>query len=337
MTKLSNKFNTNKISLKSILAVVATLLLGLVIGKVTTTTITPETDGNIIVESGFTMELSEEQVPTILETANGEVEVIEAPTVESVDGNNLIDECGENEECGKGWWVDTSTPEAFKNAVLGQCIDTDGHYGSQCWDLANLYWQNAADRTLSTCGTGAAKGTINCWEQNAGNEFEMIWEPTQLKSGDIVVFTNGVYGHIGMALGSYNNGYIALLGTNQGGAACLGGGSAANIINISLKNFGGAFRPKSYIVKEEPKEEVQEEVSTPTVDKCTEWQVQAGDTMSSIMLACRGEVEYGNAMDDYANSWQSVNTKPGQTVYTGWNSETGVGLYAGDVIRFVSE
>jgi hypothetical protein len=49
-----------------------------------------------------------------------------------------------------------------------------------------------------------------------------------------------------MALGSYNNGYVALLGQNQGGYACDGGGQATNIINISLKDFAGAFRPKTY-------------------------------------------------------------------------------------------
>lgn len=53
------------------------------------------------------------------------------------------------------------------------------------------------------------------------------------------------------------------------------------------------------------------------------------------MQYCRGEIEWGAAMDEYAKSWVSTEVKTGQTVYAGWNSETGVGLYAGDVIRFV--
>ena len=60
-----------------------------------------------------------------------------------------------------------------------------------------------------------------------------------LQPGDIAVFGGGTYGHTGIVLGYYNNGYIALLGTNQGGVGCNGGGSSANIINISTKNFLG--------------------------------------------------------------------------------------------------
>lgn len=328
--KITSEFSLKNINLKSVLAVILTLIAGVLLGKATTVTVTPDDTGDITIESGFTMELAEEQVPTVIETADGEVEVIEAPTVESVDGDKLSEEgCGEGEECGKGWWVDTTTPDTFKNAVIGQCIDTDGHFGSQCWDLANLYWQNVADRWLSTCGTGAAKGTLDCWEQNAGNEFEMVWDKTQIKPGDIVVFTNGIYGHIGMALGSYNNGYVALLGTNQGGTGCAGGGSTANIVNISLKSFGGAFRPKQYIV-EEPKQETPAELP---ISNCTTWNVVKGDTMSKIMLECENTVVYGEAMNAYAKTWFSLFIMPGQSVYDGWKSKSGVGLYDGDTIE----
>lgn len=50
-----------------------------------------------------------------------------------------------------------------------------------------------------------------------------------------------------MALGPVKNGYVALLGENQGGRYCQGGGAATNIINISIKNLIGFYRPKAYV------------------------------------------------------------------------------------------
>lgn len=311
---------------KEWLKVIIIAVLGILCGAGVDLAVRPTTTEEVVeIEANTTLELSQEQQEATVTDENGNEQTVDVPTVEAVDGGQLADECEEGEECGKGWYVDTSTPQAFRDAVYGQCIDTDGHYGSQCWDLANLFWQNYAGRTLSTCGTGAAKGTLNCYEQNAGSEFEMIWDKTQLQAGDIVVFTNGQWGHIGMAMGSYNNGYISLLGTNQGGTACAGGGSTANIINISLANFGGAFRPKSYIV-------------TPEVDPvipvtgCVEWAVKRGDTMSKIMMECEGTIQYGEIMNQYADSWYSRIVKPGQSVYEGWQSESGVGLYENDWI-----
>lgn len=317
------KISTKNITLKDVILVIVTLIVGILGGSAATNIVWNGEEATIEVKSN-TLELSEEQVPAIIETDEGTIEA-DVPTVEAVDNAEAVEECGEGEECGQGWWVDTSTPQTFSNATYGQCVDTDGHYGSQCWDLGNLFWQNYAGRTLSTCGTGAAKGTLNCYEYNAGSEFEMVWDSNSLQAGDWVIFTNGQYGHIGMAMGDSNNGYIALLGTNQGGKACSGGGSTANIINISLKNFGGAFRPKSYI-KVEP---VAPEIP---ITGCVEWGVERGDTMSKIMLECEGTIVYGEAMNQYADSWVSRIIKPGQTVLQGWHSESGVGLYESDII-----
>ena len=72
---------------------------------------------------------------------------------------------------------------------------------------------------------------------------------------------------------------------------------------------------------------------TPTpVSDCKTWYVKRGDTMSSIMSACEGVVDWSR-MNAYADSWISRKVKPGQSVYEGWNSKTGVGLYAGDTIE----
>ena len=52
--------------------------------------------------------------------------------------------------------------------------------------------------------------------------------------------------------------------------------------------------------------------------------------MSRIMLECENTVVYGEPMNEYAKTWWSLIYNPNHTVYDGWNSLSGVGLYAGD-------
>lgn len=320
----------HKFTLKQIISIILVALLGIAAGCGVGLNISAGfSEGTLNISAGFSMELADEQIPALIENAEGN-EVLDENivTVEEVTGNQIAHECPEGEECGQGRYIyaPTESPVAFKDYVYGGCWNTDGYYGAQCWDLADLFFQNYAGRNFSTCGTGAAKGAWNCKEQNAGNEFDLIYDATALQAGDWVIFSSGQYGHVGMAMGSYNNGYITLLGQNQGGSPCEGGGSSANIINISLKSFVGAFRPKSYI-KPEP---------TPTpipISNCIEWHVAQGDTMGKIMLECEGTIVYGEAMNNYAKSWYSLVYRPGQSVYDGWQSPSGVGLYYGDDIE----
>lgn len=243
------------------------------------------------------------QVPEVtdgldkVEYGQGEVKVEgeTIPTVESVDAtgpqvnpeDETPTECPEGEECGRGAaypYVDTSTPQAFINATLGGCYNVDGYFDEQCWDYAALFFLNYAGRTFYTCGTGAAKGAFadGCWQKNAGNEFVFITDPTVLQPGDIVGFDNGTFGHVGAATGYYNNGYITLAGQNQGGGLCPGStmGARVNIINISLKYFAGAFRPKAYI-KPEPTPPAPE--PTPTPSDTITYVVKKGDTLGQIL------------------------------------------------------
>ncbi len=325
---------------KIILNILGLILSWLVVfGLTAHFSIKTDVDGNnasnIEISGDYKIELSDVQVETILETEDGDIEVMSAPTVERVENNQV--KCDEGEECGLGKYVyaPTGTPWEFKDYTINKCWDTDNFpegAKSQCWDLGDLFWQNYSGRNLSTCGTGGAKGAWLCKEQNAGDEFDLIYDKTQLKAGDWVIFNGGQWGHVGMALGGYNNGYVALLGQNQGGYTCPEGGQATNIINISLKDFAGAFRPKTY---EKPSPE-----PTPSpipVTGCTEWDVVEGNTMSGIMLSCEGTVVYGEAMDNYAKTWYSRYYKPNQSVYDGWRSESGVGLYAGDTIDHKTE
>lgn len=78
---------------------------------------------------------------------------------------------------------------------------------------------------------------------------------------------------------------------------------------------------------------------TPTpepVSDCKVWYVKRGDTMSSIMQTCEGYVDWSR-MNEYAQSWYSIKYKLYPTVYDGWVSTNGVGLFAGDTIEHRTE
>lgn len=293
-------------------------------------------------EEGVMPEITNEIDIDKIETGQGEIKVDgqDIPTVEAVENNGPVtevneQECPEGEECGRGAGypsIDVSSPQAFANATLGQCIDVDGYYGAQCWDSMSAFFYNYTGRILQTCGTGAAKGTIadGCWQLNAGNEFTMIWNPAEIQAGDIAVYSTGTWGHIGMAMGEYNNGYFTLLGQNQGGPACPGGGAAGNIINLSTRDFIGAFRPNIYIKPAPAPEPEPTPEPTPVINVCDRWELSRGDTLGAIMLECEGEVQWGAAMDEYAHHW--VDAETGVVVFDGWTTYPGIGLYENHTI-----
>lgn len=300
-------------------------------------------DNEVILSSpAAQINYSEEEVPALVEeSGKGAITTEDIPTVEAVVSNGPVtiteeEACPSEEECGKGAIypeLDISSPSSFRDAVIGKCLDVDGYFGAQCYDSMAAYFYNYAKRTLNTCGTGAAKGTIadGCWQKNAGNEFTMIWDAHDIEPGDIAVYSSGEWGHIGMAMGYYNNGYFTLLGQNQGGNPCPNGGSSGNIINLSTRDFIGAFRPNIYIKKEEPK------VEPPLIPSCKQWNVKTGDTLGYIMQSCTGKLEWGEKMNEYAKKWRSIKFKLTPTVYDGWASPNGVGLFAGDVIEYRGE
>lgn len=317
----------------NIIKIIIGIILGILVGiggtvGVVNITHTENGETKVEIDSTYTIELPE---ATIFETEDGGIQVVEAPIVESVEGNQQNCPEGE-EECGQGHYVyaPTGTIAEFTNYVLGSCWDVDSFYGSQCWDLGALFFMNYTNdgRTLSTCGTGAAKGAWNCKEQNAGDEFDLVYDSSKVRPGDWIIFDGGEFGHVGMALSGNEDGYVSLLGQNQGGKNCPGGGSSANIIKISLKNFKGAFRPKSYI-KEEPKPSPEQNIP---ITGCEDWKVVDGDTMSGIMLVCEGVVVYGEPMNQYADSWISQIYNPGKSVYYGWTHGNGYGLYSNDYL-----
>ena len=203
-----------------------------------------------VIEVNAQIELPETITTTEVNDQGEIVETEDYPYVESVDGGQFLDiETGDYKELGEIEWVDTSSPEAFRNSTLGRCIIANNYYGAQCVSLARAFWFSYAGRDVSTCGTGLAKGMMNCWEDNAGDEFAVVWTPEEVIEGSWAVFGGSYTGHTCFTLGKVTNGYVKCLGENQGGRSCGEGigGSATNIINISVKDFIGAYIPKAYI------------------------------------------------------------------------------------------
>lgn len=324
-----------KINLKWLISIIILLIVGGATGAIV----------NINVENDkyeATVQYSEEPMPAMVEDDQGEIIPEEAiPTVEEVDGGLFEDAFtgvsvveGEYEDLGWAETYNTSSPTAFRNDTIGKCIYANNRFGAQCVSLARVFWWSYANRDVSTCGTGMAKGMMNCADQNAGNDFLVYWAESRdkIQAGDWLVFDGGQYGHVGMALGPVTNGYVTLLGENQGGVKCDGGGAATNIINISIKNLIGYYRPIDY-VKPEPQ-------PTPTPEPentCKTRNVVKGDTMGKIYKECVGEIKDWNKVFDYAKLWKSTKINPGQIVYDGWHSKSGVGLYADDVIEYIGK
>lgn len=215
---------------------------------------------------------SEEDVTTLIENDRGELEEETLPTYEEIDGGAFEDKDtglslveGEYAELGAIEVVDTDTPDAFRDSTYGRCIIANNRFGAQCVSLARAFWWDYAGRDVSTCGTGLAKGMMNCAEQNAGDDFKIIYDKSEIIKGTWVVTDGSSTGHICMTMGPVTNGYVACLGENQNGASCGEGigGSATNIVNLSMKNFIGGYIPKTYIVPEptpapEPEPELPE-------------------------------------------------------------------------------
>lgn len=207
-------------------------------------------------KTGTTIEVNAQiELPeTITIEGQGGLDDIEVyPYVDSVDGGQFYEELPENVEDGQGLGaieqVDTSSVSAFVKDTLGKCILGGNSYGYQCVSLANVFWYNYTGRAVSTCGTGLAKGMMNCPDTNAGSEFSVIWSANDIIAGTWVVTGGSYTGHVCMALDKPVNGYVKCLGENQGGKSCGEGtlGSATNIINLSIKNFIGGYIPKAYI------------------------------------------------------------------------------------------
>lgn len=90
--------------------------------------------------------------------------------------------------------------------------------------------------------------------------------------------------------------------------------------------------PGSYQPKPTPTPEPTPEPA-PEPPKCDIREVKQYDTLGGIMLDHLGYIDW-NEMNTYAKKWHSVKYKLSETVYDGWISKNGVGLFAGDTIEY---
>ena len=90
--------------------------------------------------------------------------------------------------------------------------------------------------------------------------------------------------------------------------------------------------PGSYNPEPEPEPTPKPEPAPEPV-KCDIRDVFEGDTLGQIMLEREGYIDWGS-MNDYAKKWHSVKFNLYSSVYDGWISENGVGLFAGDRIEY---
>lgn len=148
--------------------------------------------------------------------------------------------------------ITTTSYDAWKAAVNGNGYDVDSAFGCQCYDLAAEFWYNVGfpQGYPTLAGTGAAFGAWDDRVQNAGDKFDLIYDKTQIKRGDVIVynyFTGNPYGHIGFADEDYNGtDNLNILSENNGGTPDPSGGAYTNVNNYNLAYFRGAFRFKAW-------------------------------------------------------------------------------------------
>ena len=148
--------------------------------------------------------------------------------------------------------IPTDSYAVWKNAVNGNGYDVDSAYGCQCWDLSAEFWWNVGfpQGYPTLAGTGSAYGAWDDRVQNAGDKFDLIYDKTQIKQGDVIVynyFTGNPYGHIGFADEDYQgNDNIHILSENNGGTPDPAGGAYTNVNTYNLAYFRGAFRYKAW-------------------------------------------------------------------------------------------
>lgn len=156
----------------------------------------------------------------------------------------------------------TVSYSSWKNAVAGNGYDADGFYGDQCWDLCAEFWYSIGF-SQGFPRTGPNHAAYECWtvsrDVNKGDKFDLVYNLSDVKQGDIVVYgptSFNEFGHIGFADENYKSskgGYLALLGQNQGSGGTPPaqdnplGGTTANVKDILTSgDFLGAFRYKEW-------------------------------------------------------------------------------------------
>ena len=160
--------------------------------------------------------------------------------------------------------ISTNTYDAFRTDALNRAsqglgYDVDGFYGMQCWDLAAELWQNIGFGGGYPV-TGANHYASECWtnskEINKGTEFDLIYDVTALKRGDVIVLDASPIsstGHIAFCDENYNGtNRMNLLGQNQVDPSPTVG-HIPTVTNLSISAFLGAFRYHAWQYEKPPR------------------------------------------------------------------------------------
>lgn len=196
--------------------------------------------------------------------------------------------------------------------------DTDGGKGWQCSKYTAYLATGKREYSTAHPDYGPVNGKdVAAWlVKNYGFKYIDIPVPGAIGSTGF----NTKYGHTAMYVG---DGYV-----NDANYQPL----AVYTHPDTVANYVWVV-PGDYEPEPEPTPE-PEPAPTPTptpVSNCSIWNVRQGDTMSGIMLSCKGYVDWLQ-MNEYADRWISRTT--GQSVFYGWGHGYGYGLIAGDIIEF---
>lgn len=197
--------------------------------------------------------------------------------------------------------------------------DTDGGKGWQCSKYTAYLATGRREYSTVHPDYGPVNGKdVAAWlVRNYGFKYINTPVPGAIGSGGF----NTTYGHTAMFL--YSTGASTAM-VNDANAVPL----TVSTWNMNISGWVWVV-PGDYNPSPSPSP-----IPTPEpVASCDIINVVRGDTLGAIMNRCEGYVEYGATMDAYAKTWFSTKVKPGQSVYDGWHSNTGVGLYAGDIIE----
>lgn len=136
---------------------------------------------------------------------------------------------------------DFSSFDNFINSTNGQTIGN-----GECWDYINLIWNHLSSiywtyppSDPSATNHGVKWGVLNN-EALAANQISgltFITNKTQIKRGDIIISTDGEFGHAGFINSDYNGEITYQLYTQN-----YNGRRSVALDSYTLNDFGGAFR-----------------------------------------------------------------------------------------------
>lgn len=140
--------------------------------------------------------------------------------------------------------VDFSTFDNFVATTNGTTVGA-----GECWDYVNLVWSHEGGKYWTyppsdpeATNHGVKWGWLNAEARSANTTSKIIQitSPFQIKRGDIVIISDGTYGHAGFANSAYDgSGYLKQYSQNYGYPTAR---RSVALDNINMTTFVGAFR-----------------------------------------------------------------------------------------------